>query len=419
MKRFFAPTLAVAILLVLTACVTPADRWIADHLSAREKAALLVDKGLAAYDRMVEADDFTAAPGIKATLQLALETDPLEPRAPDALKRVDAFLTRRQNETKAEVKTLVGKSSLTDREKYQLVVLVRQLEALSVPGVDLSQLVKQTATIRAEVLKKSVQNLADAEKALGKAQGEPAAGKALAAISQAIGALRAVAPLSNEAESAARRLTGELDVRAKADLSKARGARQAKDYSAATKALDHIEKTLVPPGYRPGPEVADLKYQVSFEWARTLFEARKHGEAASRVGDALEVRVTAEALDLREKINQAASFRDWDAEYEGVDRQLADLVQAGDLKTAWNLVNSTLPKLKKDATKTRLATRQKQIVDGAHELYEEAVRAYSEEDYGEALAGFDTVAAIDPRWKLTKAYLDKARAKTQVLGGVP
>lgn len=412
-----ALTLTGVFLLSLAGCLTPADRWLSENLSVRQKADIIADRGVEQYNQMVDLDALARIPAVRNLFTTALSVDPLNARATEYLAKVDAFLTKRQTETVTKVKSLQTRPTLSAKDKYQLVVLVQQLQVLAPPDFDLTKLSAQTAPLRVEVLKKSSQDIAEAEKALTAAKTEAALGKALSAVRNAIDALRVIDPKSADADAASVRLAAFLDARNKADLDLARKSLSAKDYAAATKALDRVEQARSGAGAAAGDELSGLQYDVALAWARDLFAAKKYPEAGARINDALQVRVTPEAKDLRDKITAAANLRDYDAEYDALDKQLDSLIGAGDLRTSWNLITQTGPKLKKPETKNRLAARQKQVLDAAHALYDAAVQSYNDEDYREAKTWFDTVALIDPAYQLVKAYQDKAKAKLQALGG--
>lgn len=408
--------LVVGSLVFLVGCLTPTDRWLVENLTPEEKAALLVDRSLAAYQSMVDSDRLEGLASVRATLDLALVTHPGDPRATEAQRKLNAFVEKRQSEARARVQTLVAKPALTDREKFTLVVLVRQLEQLAVPGVEIAALTSQAAPIRAEVIQTLLSDLATAERA--PTQG-PNAVKSIKAVASVIQDLSAVDPQLPEVQAARARLETRVDAVTKADFDLAAQSLRSRDYPATLKTLGRIDQAFDAAGVPSVSQVVELRYQTQYAWAQALFTAKSYAEASSRVADALSLRATPEAAALREKISQAAAFRDWDAEYDALDKQIEGLVRSGDLQTAWNLVITGAARLKKDATKARIEARRKAVLDAVHALYETGVKAYNEEDYATAKAAFDTVAAIEPGWKLTKSYQDKARAKAQFLGGNP
>lgn len=412
--RLLLRTVLVGSLVVLVGCLTPTDRWLVENLSPEEKAALLVDRSLAAFQVLVDTENLEGLATVRTTLDLALKAHPGDLKATEALRKVNSFVEKKQAETRTRVETLIAKPRLTDREKFTLVALVRQLEQLAVPGVDLSGLTAQAAPIRAEVIQTLLTNLAAAEAAPG-----TNAIKAVKAISAVLQDLGAVDPRHPEFLASRQRLDARVNALVDADLVLATKSLQSRDYSGTLRTLGRIEQTLEASGTPAPPQVSDLRYRTLYAWADSLFATKAYAEASSRINDALALRASPEAAALREKISQAAAFRDWDAEYDALDRQIDNLVRTGDLQTAWNLVITGAARLKKDATKARIEARKKGVLDAVHTLYETGVRAYNEEDYATAKAAFDTVAAIDPGWKLTKSYQDKARAKAQFLGGNP
>lgn len=406
----------VGSLAVVVGCLTPTDRWLVENLSPEEKAALLVDRSLMVYQTLVDSDRLEGLPGVRTTLELALKTHPGDPRATEALKRLNAFVEKRQAEARSRVQALVAKPTLTEKEKFTLVVLVRQLEQLAAPGVELAPLTAQAAPIRAEVIQTLLARLAAVEAA--SVSGATSV-KAIRDINAVIQDLGAVDPEHPEVRASRQRLEARVAALVDTDIGLATKSLQARDYPATMRTLGRIDQTLDAAGSTSTSQVADLRYKTLYGWAESLFAAKAYAEASSRINDALALRATPEAAALREKISQAAAFRDWDAEYEALDKQIDALVRAGDLQTAWNLVIAGAARLKKDATKARIEARRKAVLEAVHGLYETGVRAYNEEDYTTAKAAFDTVAAIDPGWKLTKSYQDKARAKVQFLGGKP
>jgi hypothetical protein len=417
-KLWVAATLALT---TFAGCMTPAEKWISENLTTREKSDLLVDRGNILFAQMLDADSLEDITRVRAVFQTAKTTDAGNPRPTEALKKLETFVTKRQTDAQAKVKSLTAKSTatLSDKEKYDLVVVFQQLQILAPPNFDLSKLSDQVLPIRAEVIKRSTQTIADYEKALNGTKSDAAAGKMISAIHDSVVSLQVIDPANAQAKAANERLAKFLVDRNQADVTAASKAYAAKDYAGAAKLLVKVEQALAGVGSDNTAEVDALLYKVYFDWSKDLFTAKKYGEASSRVQDALGVNATSEASDLRDKISKAATAKDYDAEYDSVDKQLDALVTSGDLKTAWNLASATGPQLKKDDTKAKLASRKKQILDAAHALYDSAVVSYNEEDYREAKLGFDVVVAIDPAWQLVKSYQDKAKAKLQALGGKP
>jgi len=412
--RPWAALLLAAVL--LASCQTAPDRWLTDHLTPSEKADLLADRAEAALERLTETGDFGQADRARQLFVLARTADPAGTRASEGLKKLDAAVAGKQAESQAAVRSLTAKAVLTDKEKYTLAVLVRRLELLNAPGVDLSKLRSQTAAVRDEVLKATRATLAAAEKALAAAKTDPALVKAVGAAATAAEALRAVEPAPGEAAKAVDRLGAFLAGKSREGVAAAETQRRQGDFAAADRALDQLRALYRAAGLTLTPDLEEAAYRTDYLWAKKLFDDRKYGEAASRIADALDHRSTAEALELRDRIAQAAAVRDWDAEYDTLDRQIDTLIRGGDLKTAWNLVQSAGPRLKKDEPKSRLAARRRQVLEEAHELYDAAVAAYNEEDYAEAQGRLETVAAVDPTWKLTRSYLDKVKSKLLLLG---
>lgn len=397
-------------------CLTPADQWLSKNLSPREKGDLLADRADASLARLTQTGDLTLVANLKSLYGLVQTADPAGTRGTEGLAKLNAYLDQRRTEGQTAVKVLATKASLSDKEKYTLVVLVRQLELLAAPGVDLQKLRDQTAPIRAEVLKTTAASLVNAEKALGAVKSDDALPRAVGGVAAAIDAQQAVDPGADAAGQAATRLKAFLAKRLSTDLAKASAQTKAQDWAGAVRTLD-AARAIQDAGRQPDqPALDEVAYTAQLAWARQLFEAKKFAEAALRVSAALNLKAAPEALELREKINQAASARDWDAEYDATDKQIDAMIKAGDLRSAWNLVLAATPRLKKDEPKARLANRRKQVTDAAHDLYEKAVNSYNDEDYAEARSSLETVATIDPAWKLTRAYLDKARSKLQVLG---
>lgn len=397
-------------------CQTAPDRWLTDHLTPAEKADLLNDRAEAALARLTESGDVGQADRARQLFVLAKAADPSGTRAAEGLKKLDAAVAGKQAESQAAVRTLTAKAVLSDKEKYTLTLLVRRLELLNAPGVDLAKLKTQTAPIRDEVLRTTKAALAAAEKAVTDAKTDAALVKAVGAEASAADALKAVEPPPGESAKAVDRLAVFLAKKSRDGVAAAEVQRKLGDFASANRLLDQLRALYRAAGLTPAADLEDASYRTDFLWAKKLFDEKKYGEAASRDSDALDHRSTPEALELRDRIAQAAAARDWDAEYEGLDRQIDGLIRGGDLRTAWNLVQTAGPRLKKDETKTRLTARRRQILDGSHDLYDTAVAAYNDEDYAEAQGRLEVVSAIDPTWKLTRSYLDKAKAKLALLG---
>lgn len=418
-KSLLRWTVVAALLAALSGCLSPSDKWLTQNLSPSEKAGLITARGQSLYETLLEKDDLSLIPSVRSVYATALLADPGNEKTLEAQKTLDTWVTKRQTDAKGKAASLTAKKPelLTEKEKYDLVVVFRQLKVLAPPDFNLVELETKVAPLEAEVIAYSTKRILTYEQSLAVAKSEASIAVILSSIKNSIAALVLIDPKNPEAAAAEKRLSLSIEEHLSSNLADAKKALTAKSYSDAVKALAVVDKTLTSVGAEPPEDVQKLRYQVYFDWAKSLFDSKKFSEATSRINSALAVKSTEEALDLKVKIGRSASARDFDAEYAAIDKQIEGLIKSGDFDAAWSMIGTTLPQLKKDDTKAQATSRRKQILDGVHDLYDSAVKSYNEEDYAEAKLGLDIVVAVDPGYLLAKSYYEKAKSKIQALGG--
>ncbi len=408
--------LGALVSVALIGCVSGDDAFLVKKLSDESKSQALTQAGIDAFQLyIVRNKDFTQMDGVKEYFNAALRYDPSNAQAQQYLDSIDSYrATQLKTDIAAATKTL-AKPKRTDDDLYQSVVYLRTAEQLDPGNATVRKMLSDTSgdwgklvdsyLTRAKALTAGVTDkttVAGREKAYTDAYA--LANKALdmdprnGAVQGTVGSIKA---------EIGRMIAARVDT-----IKKLVAVSKFTDARTQLAALNDINRRA---GNDFNSDVQAQSYSVNFAWAKALYAQKDYTSAEARVDAALASARTPEAtalkrklLDLRTKTDAGASF---DAALAAIDQAIA----AGDLLSAHRRLEVTANATTDQTKLDQLDTREQQIIDALKPLYDQGVQAYRDEDFKTAIDTLQVVVSIKVDYEQAADYLDKAKAKQNLL----
>ncbi len=406
-----------AAIVLLSACATREDTALATILTAREKADILVNKGRATYNDVVANGNLGALADAQRCFETARLFDPDNEDAIQFLDDIRNFSTKARGSYVATATALLKKDKRTDAQDFELVVAVKKAATISGSDPETRKIAKDAEPVRTAFVAKRNAELADlatkitAEKNLAKIQ------KDLKRADVVTDEIFAVDSENAEATKNANAIESHVLNLVGGDITAAKTKLAQKKFADAESALLRAEKSLAMASDRPIPEIGTLKYQLYFDWASSLYDAKKYQSADDKASLALKAKKTGEASALRSKIAKAATARDYDAEIDDIVESVNARIADGDPAGALQIIQANAGKLKVKANIAKLDSRKSAALALRDQIYKDGIALYNDEDYDGAKQKFAIVVAVDPAYEQAQSYLDKTTTKIKALAG--
>ncbi len=418
MNSIKSPLVPIALACVLAAsCASGPDMYIAKEVSAVDKAEFLFTQGVARYEELlVEKNDLTSIPRVRKFFENALVADPLHPKAESWITKVDAFGARRFSTYMARAKTLNAKGKRTAAENYEMVRAVKLAgDVKSDP--ELAKLRAETSDVRKEVIDSRVSRLASLEKKIVAEKRPVTLSKLVPQASRIQHEINTVDPGNPDAKKSIDSIDGHISSLARKDIDEAKRLLNAKRFGESEKAILRAESTIGGFETDASDEIKTVKYQLYMRWGNALYTLRKFGPADEKAAKALSISRTAEAVNLKARINKASTTRDYDAEIDEILAEIDGAIARGELTSASRQIQRNGELVKRQSSKDKLAGRKEALLKELKPIYDEAIAAYNEEDYELARDKLRTVVRIDAGYEQAQGYLDRTNGKLKALSG--
>ncbi len=408
--------IAVACALAVS-CASGPDMYIAKEVSAEDKGEFLFNQGVARYEELlVEQNDLTSLPRVRKFFENALLADPLHPKAEAWIAKVDAFGARRYSTYMARAKTLNAKGKRTAAENYEMVRAIKLAGDVKSDS-EHARLRTETSDVRKDVIGSRVSRLSSLETKIVAEKRPATLSKLVPQATRLQHELDTVDPGNPDAKRAISSIDNHVSSLAKKDIDEAKRLLNAKRYGESEKAVLRAESTIGGFDTAAGDEVKAIKYQLYIRWGNALYTLKKFGPADEKAAKALSISRTAEAVSLKAKINKASTTRSYDAEIDDILADIDGAIARGELTSASAQIKRNTERMKRQANKDKLASRNEAIVAALKPIYDDGIAAYNEEDYELARDKLRTVVRIKADYEQAQGYLDRANGKLKALSG--
>jgi hypothetical protein len=416
-RRFSLVPAAVPVLLFLAGCGSVGDdRFLLASLDAPAKARTLTEIGVSEYQlHLVRKAEYGMIDEVRRYFETALRYDPANAVARKYLALVTNF---RENSLKASLKEASRwsqKAKRTEEESYQLFLAVQRAANIDQSRPEVKKLVADTTPARNAFVDAALARAKAAGAKLDEKAPEAAREKLTIEAFQQVSRALAVDPQSMAAQSQKTAMREEVSAIVKGRLdsvAKLTGAQRFAEAKGQVALLNDLNRKL---DNSFDAEVRTASYTLNLRWAKALLDQKEYAQAEVKADAALALKRTEEAAALKKKIAasraQAETAVSFDAALQEVDR----LIARGELVAAQRKVDGLGAGAKSPAQLASLDDRGERIRSHLKPLYDQAVQAYRDEDFTQAIELLETVVAIDESYEQATDYLDKAQAKQKLL----
>lgn len=407
------------LLVVLSSCTSMrANMYLIKQLTPQDKAEYLFNEGVDLYNsELLDRNNLKAIPKIRQYFTDTLKLDPEHPKAQLYITKIDSFKKNQFDVYIARAKALQDKDKRTDSQNYAMVLAIKKAGDIKSIDTDLIKLKTTTISDRNAVITAREEQVGATQARILAEKNPQTLTKLLNDISKPMTELLAVDPGNPVATKSQKDLDAYVASLSQKDIDTAKTKLSAKKYGEAETAVLKAERNLTALTGEPNPQVQTLKYQIYYAWGSDLLAAKKYQSASDKASLAIAVNRTQEAVDLKSKITKAASERDYDADIDDILASVDSRLDRGDPAGAMNVIQSTMPKLKVQANKNSLSSREDQVIAQMKQLYDAGIAQYNEEDYVGAKQKFNVVVKIDSNYEQAQGYLDRANTKLRALNG--
>lgn len=416
MKRGWAAALAAGLLFLGSSCASTQLAFLDRSLADADKAELLVEAGIGAYNaRLVQDGDLSQLEPVKAYFVNALRFDPANAEARRYLDLVSGFKALRLQSLLKEAQALSKKQARSEEETFRLCVLLAKAAEIDGRDGELARLEKASAAERSAFVESS---LAKAKAALERAakapEGSDREGAAIAAFEAASRAASAD-PSSARARSLLDRARPGVRAIALSRLDSVPALVAKGSFSKAKANIDEAEGLSARLGGALDSQAKKASYELYCAWAQYYCDKKDYDQADAKAAAALAAQSGASAQALRQKI---AALKDKAEEGSSFEEGLviADgLIKRGALAQASRSIKALEAKASAKDRGEELEELRGRLKAALADRYAKGVAAYQAEKFDLAIAALGEVVSVDPAYQQAADYLDKARAKQQVL----
>ncbi len=406
------------VLSALVSCMnapSKGESLLLKNLNDKEKSAILSDKGIRMYKNMTDKDDASLAPDIRGVFEESLKYDPANKDAGDYLTKISKYVNEyTSNNISLAKKNMEKKQGRTDDDDYSLCVLLQKTYKADPSNKDVIAFKNNTKDIRENLAKKMLLD-GDSQLILAKKDKTNQEKTSVSAIEKFDKAISLGSSLDGTLSSKRTEAVNILSVIIEKNIDGTKKLIAQNNFKDAETNIKTLIKNNEYSNHKYDDALVNLQYELYFTWSNNLFSLNKIDSASEKIDAALKFKQTPEAQSLQAKIqekknkaNVAGSFNSWLSEID-------DLIAQKDFVSAVKKINSIEGKVKEKDRKSQLTDRKNIMKSQIDTIYTEAVTDFVNENYTNAIKGFQNILALEPNYKDAKNYLEKAKSKTKIL----
>jgi hypothetical protein len=404
-------------LLLAAGCATVGDdRFLLQRLDDPSKARALTAEGVQQYElHLVRRAEYDRIDEIREYFVVALRYDP-----GNALAKKYLDLVTRNRDTNLvaslkEASTLAQKTKRSEEETYRMCLAVQKAARIDAANADVQKVVADTTQARTAFVEASLARARAAMDKVDEKSSDAAREKLTVEAYQHVSRALAADPRSQAAQGQKASLrAGLMQVfqRRLAAVQKLIAAQSFAEAKAQAAVLSDLNRKLEGSF---DAEVRSASYTLNYRWARALTDQREYEQAEVRVDAALAVKKTDEAAALKKRIAELRTRAGVEASFEAALQDIDRLIGRSEWLAAQRRIDAVSQETTGTARLASLDERSARIRANLERLYGQAVEAYRAEDFDTAIELLETVVAIDESYEQAADYLDKAKAKQELL----
>jgi tetratricopeptide (TPR) repeat protein len=411
------PLPAILLSLVLWGCAsTGDDGFLVRSLDEPSKARALTAAGIQQYElHLVRKAEFDRIDEVREYFVVALRYDPGNALARKYLGLVTRYRDANLASSVKEASALAQKTKRSEEETFRMSVALQKAARIDPSSADVQKLLADTAPARNAFVEASLARARAAADKVDEKTPDAAREKlALEAFQQASRAL-AADPRSQAAQAQKASLRASLSESFKRRMAAVQKLIAAQSFPEAKGQLAQAADLNRKLEGSFDTEVRAATYTLNYRWARALADQKEYEQADVRVDAALSVKKTDEAAALKKRIGELRTRAGTAASFESALQDIDRLIARGEWLAAQRRIDAVSQGLTGAARLASLDERTAKIRANLERLYGQAVEAYRAEDFDTAVELLQTVVAIDEGYEQAADYLDKAKAKKELL----
>jgi hypothetical protein len=403
--------------LLVAGCATvDDDTFLLRSLDGPSKARALTAEGVQQYElHLVRRAEYDRIAEIREYFVVALRYDPDNALSKKYLDLVTRYRDTNLAASLAEASALAQKTKRSEEETYRMCVAVQKAARIESANPDVQKVAADTAQARAAFVESSLARARAAADKVGDKTSDAAREKLTVEAYQQVSRALAADPGSQAAQGQKASLRAALTqvfqrrLAAVQKLTAAQGFSEAKAQIAVLTDLNRkLEGSF-------DAEVRSASYTLNYRWARALSDQGEFEQAEVRVEAALAVKKTDEAAALRKRIAELRARAGAAASFEAALQDIDRLIARGEWLAAQRRIDAASQGATGASRLASLDERSAKVRANLGRLYGQAVEAYRAEDFDTAIELLGTVVAIDESYEQAADYLDKAKAKQELL----
>lgn len=400
------------------ACSTvPEDSlFVVKQLDDSEESKALTEKGVRRYiSELEEEEAYEKITEIKEYFIVALRLDPENQRAGDYLKKTESFVSRKVDEKVAKARAFLAKKKRTEKEDFQLAVLVQQAYELEPRNGDVIDLRNGIRELRERLVAQYLEIARLCGKSIGNNDDEEKKTKQYTECMENITMALLIDPGHREAKKEKKVMQDDIAGLFDARVKKAAALYKAGEFQKAEKSLDTLRELDVLLDKRYDGVLKDLYYNINYRWARMLFGEREYAAAEAKIKKAAGIKKTREAAVLMNDIEKQKEKNDFTEGFDDFIAELDGYIKRRDFLRAYDKLAYGLEKAVEPSQRNIIKKRKQTFDEELGKVYEEAVEFYVEENFREAIRLFGIIIDVKENYKQAKSYYHKALSKQRLL----
>ena len=162
-------------------------------------------------------------------------------------------------------------------------------------------------------------------------------------------------------------------------------------------------------------QVQKAYYDLYYAWASYFCDKKDYAQAEIKVNAALSAQKSSAAQNLRQKILALKAQAEQGTDFEGGIAIVDGLMKRGSISQAAQTLNALSANATDKGKREQIEEYRAKIRNALADRYAKGVAAYQAEKFDDAIDELDDIVSVDPNYQQAADYLEKARAKQQVL----
>lgn len=417
-KKSAAIAAAIVALVLAWSCASTQLAFLDKAVPDPVKSKIVTDAGIAAYNEtLVQKGELSQVESIKAYFINALRFDPGNATAQRYLTLTSNFKAAYLQDILKKARALAKKDGRSEDETYRLCVLVQEASTIDAKDPELLKLDKEIAVARDALVNAY---LAKANLALDKrAKATTDASKESLAVTafQSLAKASAADPSNAKARSLLSQVKPDVTAIIQKSLKAIPALLDSASYTKARTQIDLAANLSTKLGGSYDASVNKAYYDLYFAWASYFYNKKDYAQAEPKIAAALSAQKDPAALALRQKIAVLKEQSEQGANFEEGLANVDGLIKRGSLAPAMRILSALAVKTTEKAKLDQIEERRTRIKNALADAYARGVAAYQAEKFDVAIDALDDIVGIDPGYQQAADYLEKARAKQQILLG--